>query len=76
MQLVFAGGLALIEELVAAGKRVFLDMKLLDIDNTVAGGVGSIAAPRRHLHHRPRLSEGDARGGRGADRAAGRGCWR
>src|SRR5690606_2293134 len=30
-------------ELVAAGKRVFLDMKLLDIDNQVAGGVDSIA---------------------------------
>jgi len=43
MQLVFAGGLSLVEELVAAEKRVFLDMKLLDIDNTVAGGVGSIA---------------------------------
>ncbi len=43
MQIVFAGGLLLVEELSAAGKRVFLDMKLLDIDNTVAGGVGSIA---------------------------------
>jgi orotidine-5'-phosphate decarboxylase len=43
MQLVFAGGLGLIGELVASGKRVFLDMKLLDIDNTVAGGVASIA---------------------------------
>jgi orotidine-5'-phosphate decarboxylase len=43
MQLVFAGGLALIPELVAGGKRVFLDMKLLDIDNTIAGGVESIS---------------------------------
>ena len=43
MQLVFAGGLALIDELAAAGKRIFLDMKLLDIDNTIAGAVGSIA---------------------------------
>jgi orotidine-5'-phosphate decarboxylase len=42
MQLVFAGGLPLVRELVSAGKRVFLDMKLLDIDNTVAGGVASI----------------------------------
>src|SRR5688572_20667245 len=44
MQLVFAGGLGLIDELTASGKRIFLDMKLLDIDNTVAGGVASIAA--------------------------------
>ena len=43
MQLVFAGGLDLIAPLNAAGKRVFLDMKLLDIDNTVAHGVESIA---------------------------------
>jgi orotidine-5'-phosphate decarboxylase len=43
MKLVFAGGLALIDELVSAKKRVFLDMKLLDIDFQVAGGVGSIA---------------------------------
>ncbi|MYZ49151.1 orotidine-5'-phosphate decarboxylase [Propylenella binzhouense] len=43
MQLAFAGGLALVPDLVKAGKRVFLDMKLLDIDNTVASGVKSIA---------------------------------
>lgn len=43
MQLTFGGGLGLAQELVAAGKRVFLDMKLLDIDNTVARGVESIA---------------------------------
>jgi orotidine-5'-phosphate decarboxylase len=43
MQLVFAGGLKLIEELARAEKRIFLDMKLLDIDNQVAGGVDSIS---------------------------------
>jgi orotidine-5'-phosphate decarboxylase len=43
MQLVFAGGLALIDEFAAAGKRIFLDMKLLDIDNTITGGIASIA---------------------------------
>jgi orotidine-5'-phosphate decarboxylase len=42
-QLAFAGGLHLVDELVRAGKRVFLDMKLLDIDNTVAKGVEAIA---------------------------------
>lgn len=43
MQLVFAGGLGLVDELRSAGKRVFLDMKLLDIDNTVEGAIASIA---------------------------------
>ncbi|WP_180900138.1 orotidine-5'-phosphate decarboxylase [Martelella soudanensis] len=42
-QLVFAGGLSLARELAEDGKQVFLDMKLLDIDNTVAKGVESIA---------------------------------
>lgn len=42
-QLVFAGGLAFAGDLAASGKRVFLDMKLLDIDNTVAKGVENIA---------------------------------
>jgi orotidine-5'-phosphate decarboxylase len=43
MQLVFAGGLGLVGDLLASGKRVFLDMKLLDIDNTVESAVRSIA---------------------------------
>jgi orotidine-5'-phosphate decarboxylase len=41
-QLVFAGGLEFARDLVADGKQVFLDMKLLDIDNTVAKGVENI----------------------------------
>jgi orotidine-5'-phosphate decarboxylase len=43
-QLVFAGGLPLAQSLVRGGKRVFLDMKLHDIANTVARGVESAAA--------------------------------
>ena len=42
-QLAFAGGLAFARELAAGGTGVFLDMKLLDIDNTVANGVENIA---------------------------------
>jgi orotidine-5'-phosphate decarboxylase len=42
-QLAFAGGLDFARELAAGGAKVFLDMKLLDIDNTVAKGVENIA---------------------------------
>ena len=41
-QLAFAGGLDFARELAAGGTNVFLDMKLLDIDNTVAKGVENI----------------------------------
>ena len=42
-QLAFAGGLAFAETLVRANKRVFLDLKLHDIGNTVGKGVESVA---------------------------------
>src|SRR5262245_57833380 len=42
-QLAFAGGLGFVERLIGAGKRVFLDMKLHDIENTVSKGVESAA---------------------------------
>jgi orotidine-5'-phosphate decarboxylase len=42
-QLAFAGGIAFAEALVAAGKQVFLDLKLHDIGNTVEKGVESVA---------------------------------
>jgi orotidine-5'-phosphate decarboxylase len=41
-QLAFAGGLDFARELASGGIKVFLDMKLLDIDNTVAKGVENI----------------------------------
>jgi len=42
-QLAFAGGLAYAQKLAGAGKRVFLDLKLHDIGNTVGQGVKSVA---------------------------------
>lgn len=43
-QLFYGGdGYALGKELIAAGKKVFFDLKLLDIDNTVAKGVEAFA---------------------------------
>ncbi|MCB1449988.1 MAG: orotidine-5'-phosphate decarboxylase [Nitratireductor sp.] len=43
-QLALAGGIELARELKAEGNKVFLDMKLLDIDNTVAKAVESAVA--------------------------------
>jgi orotidine-5'-phosphate decarboxylase len=44
-QLFYGGdGLALGKVLIAAGKQVFFDLKLLDIDNTVEKGVAALAA--------------------------------
>jgi orotidine-5'-phosphate decarboxylase len=43
-QLAYAGGLPLVRQLAIAGKKVFVDLKLHDIGNTVARGVESVAA--------------------------------
>ena len=42
-QLVYAGGLSLARKLSAAGKKVFIDVKLHDIGNTVMRGVESLS---------------------------------
>lgn len=42
-QLGYAGGLPLVRKLADAGKKVFADLKLHDIGNTVARGVESVA---------------------------------
>src|SRR5665213_2390357 len=42
-QLAYAGGLPFAAGLIAAGKKVFLDLKLHDIGNTVGKGVESVA---------------------------------
>ena len=43
-QLAYAGGLSLVRNLRAAGKKVFIDAKLHDIGNTVARGVDSLSS--------------------------------
>lgn len=43
-QLAFAGGLEYARQLAQSGKRVFLDLKLHDIGNTVSAGVKSVAS--------------------------------
>lgn len=42
-QLAFAGGLGFAHDLSAAGKKIFVDLKLHDIANTVGQGVKSVA---------------------------------
>jgi orotidine-5'-phosphate decarboxylase len=42
-QLAYAGGLPLVQKLSGAGKKVFLDLKMHDIGNTIARGVENVA---------------------------------
>jgi orotidine-5'-phosphate decarboxylase len=42
-QLAYAGGLPLVQKLAGSGKKVFLDLKMHDIGNTIARGVESVA---------------------------------
>jgi len=43
MELAYGGGFSLVERLIASGRRVFLDLKLHDIPNTVERAVAQIA---------------------------------
>lgn len=68
-QLAFAGGLDLARELAGGGTKIFLDMKLLDIDNTVAKGVESIAKmgiTMLTLHAYPKAMRAAAQAARGS----------
>src|SRR5690606_12676477 len=69
-QLFYGGdGLALGKALIAAGKRVFFDLKLLDIDNTVEKGVAAIArtgASMLTIHAYPRAMRAAARAAAGS----------
>lgn len=69
-QLAFAGGLDLARELVQERKQVFLDLKLLDIDNTVAKGVESVlglGASMLTLHAYPKAMRAAVEAARGTD---------
>ncbi|MBD8686107.1 MULTISPECIES: orotidine-5'-phosphate decarboxylase [unclassified Rhizobium] len=69
-QLAFAGGLEFAKELAASGKKIFLDMKLLDIDNTVASGVENIAKMGMSmltLHAYPKAMRAAVRAAQGSD---------
>lgn len=69
-QLVFAGGLEFARDLAADGKKIFLDMKLLDIDNTVAKGVENIARMGMSmltLHAYPKAMRAAVQAAKGSD---------
>ena len=68
-QLAFAGGLPFAAGLIAAGKQVFLDLKLHDIGNTVAKGVESVAqlgATFLTVHAYPQTMKAAVEGKRGS----------
>ncbi len=69
-QLVFAGGLEFARDLAQDGKKIFLDMKLLDIDNTVAKGVENIVKMGMSmltLHAYPKAMKAAVEAARGSD---------
>ncbi len=69
-QLAFAGGLDFASDLVRSGKKVFLDMKLLDIDNTVAKGVENIVkmgVSMLTLHAYPKAMKAAVEAAHGSD---------
>ncbi len=69
-QLAFAGGLEFARDLAGDGKRIFLDMKLLDIDNTVASGVENIVKMGMSmltLHAYPKAMKAAVAAAKGSD---------
>src|SRR6478752_10606669 len=64
-QLAYAGGLPLAQQLAKSGKKVFLDLKLHDIGNTVARGAESVAklgATFLTVHAYPQTMKGAVEG--------------
>jgi len=69
-QLGYAGGLSMVPQLVKSGKKVFLDLKLHDIGNTVARGVESVAklgATFLTVHAYPQTLKAAVEGRAGSD---------
>src|SRR5438477_6753525 len=69
-QLAYAGGLPLVPQLVKAGKKVFVDLKLHDISNTVMRGVESVAklgATFLTVHAYPQTMKAAVEGRAGSD---------
>ncbi|WP_273505437.1 orotidine-5'-phosphate decarboxylase [Fulvimarina manganoxydans] len=69
-QLAYAGGLPLVRELSQEGKRVFLDLKLLDIPNTVAKGVEAaldLGAAMLTIHAYPHAMRAAVEAAKGSD---------
>lgn len=65
-----ADGFALGKDLLKAGKKVFFDLKLLDIDNTIEQGVAAIAATGATMltvHAYPQCMRAAMRGAAGSD---------
>ena len=71
-QLAFAGGLEFARELASGGTKIFLDMKLLDIDNTVAKGVENIVKMGMSMltvHAYPKAMQAAVEAAKGSDLA-------
>src|SRR5690242_16347857 len=69
-QLAYAGGLPLVRKLAQSGKKVFLDLKLHDIGNTVARGVESVSklgATFLTVHAYPQTMQAAVEGSGGSD---------
>ena len=69
-QLAYAGGLPLVRQLAGAGKKVFVDLKLHDIGNTVQKGVESVAqlgATFLTVHAYPQTMKAAVAGKAGSD---------
>jgi len=69
-QLGYAGGLPLVHKLADAGKKVFADLKMHDIGNTVARGVESVAklgATFLTVHAYPQTMQAAANASKGSD---------